>query len=270
MSDQDTSLFQNGEAPAAEPGSSAPAPVDTGSDLLKVITNEAGEQKYKDVPTALQALVSSQQYIPQLHTKLDEKDNEIKTLREELIRSKAVEDIVDRLQAEPQAPAVQPTPGLDADSAAEMFENILDAREQKHARAQNTKAVTDALLEKFGEKAEEVFYGKGAELGLDKNALNDLAGTSPAAVLALFQTASKQTSVDVSQGTLISSVEQKEDDLRLGRNSGKSVLMGSTSADVKQEADYVKRLVNQLHNEGVAVEDLTDPKKFKQFFGPQG
>ncbi len=55
------SQVQQPEQPAA------PQPSDNVfADQLASITNERGEPKYKDLPTALQALKHSQEYIPSL------------------------------------------------------------------------------------------------------------------------------------------------------------------------------------------------------------
>ena len=159
-----------------------------------------------------------------------------------------------------------PAPVLDPEEQAKLFDRHLDAREQVAARTKNIDAVTSAMAEKFGEKAEEEFYKKGAELNLSQDELNNLAGTSPAAVLALFGTGSTKTGADVSVGGQPYTPGQKKEVVE--RNRGVSVLSGSTSHDVRAEYDKVKGLVSDLHAQGVSVADLTDPKLYRKYFGP--
>lgn len=262
MSDQGT-IF---DKPVVD-GSTTPASEGSFGDLLKGITNEAGEQKYSDVPKALDALATSQKYIPELHDKLDTKDKQIADLREELTKRKAVEDVVETLRASRNEPAADQPKGLDAAEAAELFDQLVTKREQQTVRTQNVQAVTSKLVETHGDKAEAIFYETGAKFGLSPEALNDLAGTSPAAVLQLFGKESADTSVDVSKGSVNLDVTPTQDGALMERNKGTSVLMGSTSRDVKAEFDIVKGIVAKLHEAGGTVEDLSDPKEYRKYFG---
>jgi hypothetical protein len=267
MSDQDN-IF-GGTTPAQAPeGNQAPAPEPTFADKLKGITNEAGEQKYRDVDTALDALGASQQYIPQLQSELDATKAEAMALKAEIERMKGFNEAIESLQTPQQAPQEHQPAGLDEEKAAELFEQMVAKREQKQMLDKNITAVAKAMQEKFGEKAEEMFYGKAQELGMSREAINSLAGTSPAAVLAYFGTKSSDTGVDVSAKTSIyidPDAEQKE--IKLNRNQGRSVLGGSTTADVREEYNYNKELVAAIHKEGGTVEELSDPKQFAKYFG---
>lgn len=263
MSDQDN-IFGK---PNAGEGKPATVSDDALGTLLAGIKNEKGEQKYSDVSTALEALATSQIYIPELQTKLDDKDSVIAELREKLTKSSAVDEVLQKLQASHQGQEDDQPKGLDAGEAAKLFESLLSKSEQQKARSENINSVTSTLQKTFGDNAEKEFYDKGKELGLDRQALNDLAGTSPAAVLALFGEKSTGTSVDVSRGSQDLSGQPQDKNKEMGRNQGKSVLMGSTARDVRAEHDIVKELVADLHDKGLSVEDLTDPKKFRQTFG---
>jgi len=66
------SLFDNNQnnGGATPPQENNPLPSDDLSTLLSGIKNERGEQKYKDVKTALEALKHSQEYIPEVKSKL--------------------------------------------------------------------------------------------------------------------------------------------------------------------------------------------------------
>lgn len=262
MSDQDT-IF--GNKPDSSTSNEGTLPSGDSSDQLKTITNERGEQKYADVSKALEALAVSQTYIPELHNKMDAKDATIADLREQLTKHEAVDDVLQRIQTTRQEPEPTQPAGLGAGDATALFEQLMETRDTKVARGKNISAVTAVMSESYGEKAEEVFYAKGKELGLTPDALNDLAGTSPAAVLELFGKKSSDT-VNVTQTSHTGEANPQEKE-QLGRNAGKSVLSGSTSRDVRAEYETVKGFVKDLHDAGVTVEELSDPKLFRKHFG---
>lgn len=267
MSDQDSIFGGNPTPQTPEQATPAPAPVDPYADKLKGITNESGEQKYANVETALEALQASQQYIPSLHEKLDIQARELAEAKAELARAKGYQEAVQEFQTAPQEP-VQPTPaGLDAEQARELFRQEVAAHEQARIMQKNADAVVGELTGKFGDKAEEVLLSKAKEHGMTAEAIMSLSRTSPSAVLALFGTKSDKTGADVSVRT---SVYQDPDavaeEVVLGRNT-KSVLMGSTSRDVRAEFEKAKDLTAQIHAEGRTVEELSDPKLYNKYFG---
>lgn len=268
MSDQGN-IFQPEGTPApsqAEAASPAPAPEPSFADKLSGITNETGEQKYRDVPTALDALAASQQYIPQLQSQMDAKEAELQELRLEVARSKGLEDAMNQFQ--PQVdPTISPvTSEVDPAKAREMLETIVAEQAQAAARTSNINAVTEALTEKYGDKAEEMFYGKAKELGLGVAGMNQLAQESPKAVLEYFQASSNKdlSPVEARSSIYVDPTPRKE--IRLERNQEKSILMGSTSKDVRAEYEYNKQLVAAVHAEGGSIEDLSDPKTYKKYF----
>lgn len=177
----ETSLFQEPtQAPQATPATPAVEPtVDPAVALLSTIKGEDGTQKYKDIPTALGALQHSQEYIKQLKQQLEEATQKA---------SQAV--TMEQVLAELKAPATPPTasqglspqPGLTATDVVK----ILQAQEAEKAAKANALKVAAKFKEVHGEKAEEVFYTKAAEMGLSRDAVNNLASTSPEAVFSMF------------------------------------------------------------------------------------
>lgn len=268
MSDQGN-IFNPGGTPAPEAAAAAapaPAPEPSFADKLSGITNETGEQKYRDVPTALDALAASQSYIPQLQAQMDAKDVELQELRLEVARSKGLEDAMNQFQ-----PQVDPTntpvaSEVDPAKAREMLETIVAEQSQAAARQSNIAAVVDALGDKYGDKAEEMFYGKAKELGLGVEGMNRLAQESPKAVLQYFQASTDKdlASVEAKSSIYVDPTPKKE--IRLERNQEKSILMGSTSKDVRAEFEYNKQLVAAVHAEGGSIEDLSDPKTYRKYF----
>jgi hypothetical protein len=194
-------------------------------------------------------------------------------LSEDLAARKTVTEMMDTLAPNglpnptPQGQEGVPAPvGLSADKAEELFNNLLNVREQGQVRKTNEGAVMAALQKRFGEKAEEVYVSRAGELGMTLDDLNNLSGTSPGAVLELFGTKTADASLDVS-GTVNSDSLTGDPAAVSGRNEGKSVLMGSTSRDVRAEYDRVKEFVAQQHAQGVSIADLTDPKVYAKVFG---
>lgn len=272
MSDQDN-IF-GGTTPTSEPQAAAePAPVQANpwADKLGGIRNEAGEQKYADVGTALDALNASQEYIPQLQGENAQLQAQLVEARQELAKHQGFTEAMQQLGTPQQSEPADPQPtGLSVEQAEQLFEQKFSERDRATARKSNLDNVISAMREKYGDKAEDVFYGRGEELGMSRQDLNSLAGTSPQAVLALYHTTTEARPTDVTDVSAKTSVYIDPDatpqEVKLGRND-KSILMGSTAQDVRKEFQYNKELVQQIHKEGGSVEELTDPKMYFKYFG---
>ena len=52
----------------------------------------------------------------------------------------------------------------------------------------------------------------------------------------------------------------------VGRNK-ESAVMGATTEDMRRESDRSKKMVEELHAQGLSVHDLSDPKVYKKYFG---
>lgn len=226
-------------------GSNEPSPASTQNDfadLLGVVVNDKGEPKYSSVPEAMKGLVHSQEHIKRL-------ESEMSTLRAELEKRASVEDALSQLTPKQEEPAEQPPKGL----SMEDVNALLEQREQQKVVKSNTQTVVQAVQAKFGEKAEEVFYGKAKELGMTNEQFNQLAAQSPNAVLAFFNTAAP-TSSAVNQSSInTAGLQPKKDEVPTVRFNGeeriqltrpeRSVLAGATSRDLMEEAARHKNAV---------------------------
>jgi hypothetical protein len=162
------------ETPAVTP----PTPsADPALDLLGNIKGDDGQPKYKDVPTALSALQHSQEYIKQLKAELEE----TKTKAAQAMTMEQVLAAINKPEAPPTNSAPS-SPGLTAEDVM----RILTEKERAEAAKLNTRKVAQRFKEVHGEKAEEAFYTKASEMGLSKEAVNQLAATSPEAVFSMF------------------------------------------------------------------------------------
>lgn len=134
--DQDD-IFGNEPKPnQTNPGDPGTPPSDPFADKLAGIKNENGEQKYKDLNTALEALSASQQFIPQLQNENAELKKQMEEMDAKLKQMGNIEDFVNRVSpnqpatppAEPATP-VQPQ-GLGEEEIAKLLDQRLDQRNQ--------------------------------------------------------------------------------------------------------------------------------------------
>lgn len=207
------------------------------ADLLSTVINDKGEPKYASTPEALKGLAHSQAHIKKL-------EEELAKYREEIEKRKSVEDALTEFTRQPE-PDVTPTNGLDEETVAKIVQQRLEETERNKRVKENTTRVVTAIQEKFGEKAEEVFYGKAKELGMTNEQFNQLAAQSPNAVLAFFnvQTNSPVPSRQSSINTFGLRDEPKpiptimdggEERIFLPRGE-QSVLVGATHKDLMSE-----------------------------------
>lgn len=267
MADQASIFESSGQAPASQQapaaGSAGPASgPDELATLLGNIKNERGEPKYKTVQDALKALQHSQEYIPSLKQKTDELEAELQSARAAAAKVDALEQAV--LQLTQRQETSQNTPAsFNAEQIAELVNRTLTKTQQEAAQQTNLTTVVSTMKQVFGDKAEEVFYNKAKELGLTTAEFNSLAAKTPKAVLELIGVG-KSTQTSNTPGINTAGFQPKKDSF-VGRNT-KSALSGASSADILQERENVKNLVTELHEQGLTVHDLTDPKTYFKVF----
>lgn len=177
-----TSLFDE-HTPAPAEGTPPVVPtapvVDPTAPLLATIVGEDGQQKYKDVPTALDALKHSQEYIKQLKQQLEEAS-------QKAAQAVTMEQVLAELKAPVTSPAASQGPSAPSGLTATDVVKILQAQEAEKIEKANAAKVAQKFKEVHGEKAEETFYSKASAMGLSAEAINKLAATSPAAVFSMF------------------------------------------------------------------------------------
>jgi hypothetical protein len=231
--------------PVDNPFSASPTSPASPEDLLLTIKNEQGEPKYKTIEDALKALANSQAFIPKL---LDEKrtvEDELKQLREKAGKIDNIEEVLKKLTANTDT-AIEKTPpasGLDADAVAKLVKDQLEALNQQGAAKRNIDEVQNALKQKFGEKVKEAVAAKAASLGTTPEKLGELAATSPAMVLALFDSQKSSVSPTPAGSVKLPSVPKP---LAVERPA-KSVLLGATSREQKEHMLEHKRAIYQKY-----------------------
>jgi hypothetical protein len=235
------------------------------ADMLGSITNERGEPKYKSPEDAFKALQHSQQFIPQLQQENMNLRSEVENLRSTVERLKKVEEVVERLTANQSQGEKTTQPAIDEQTIAALMERTLTKREIEARQKANVSQVAGEMSKKFGADAEKVFYSKAVEMGMDAQTINNLAATSPQAVLHLFGLQSR-TDRDVkptapAMGGINTAGFQPQKDSFVGRNT-QSLSYGATTQDYIQEGARAKQMVEELHEQGLSVSDLSDPKKY--------
>lgn len=237
----DQSIF-NDSNPAPQEQQNPSQTIDAFANQLAAIKNENGQQKYANLEKALEALAHSQGYIPELKTEIQARDEIIQTLKAELEKKASMEDLLSRV-ANAQAPQqTQGTPpqssGLDQSSVVELVKKVLDDTNQTERYKANINKTQEVLTAKFGEKTKEVIAEKAKELGLSTQKIGELAGQSPAAVLAMFGLQSQQAGPSITTGSVSIPGYKTQEAPPLERPK-KSLLSGATS---KEQAEYMRQI----------------------------
>jgi len=269
-----TSIFNNQNTPPGDnqnnggsntPNGGNPDPLVT---LLAGIKNDRGEQKYKSVEDALNALKHSQDYIPQLSDKLRQQEQELAEAKAAAAKIAELERTLQTLTQNnaPSAPASPAPAGVSKEEIAELISNTLTVQQQAAVAKENLGKVVTTLTQSFGDKAEEVFYNKAKELGMSVTEINSLAAKSPQAAFKLLGLDNPTNAPSApNTGSINTGGFQPKQDSFVGKNS-KPTLIGATTADLREETHNAKRMVDELHNQGLSVHDLTDPKVYFKHF----
>lgn len=276
MSDQ-TSLFGNKPATPENDNTNAPQGgvqnTDPYADLLGSVKNERGEQKYKTVEEALNALKHSQDFISTLQGEKRELENKFTGLSGEVEKLKGLESVVQELISgkpkETEKPSVPN--GLDVESVQELVRKTLAIEESAKTQKANQSAVAKRMVELFGsEKAEAEFYSRVESLGLGRAEVNELAGKSPTAVFKLLgvdTVDSKPSMFSSKPGSTINTEGLTPQPQTFLKRNEKGVLTGATSGELLEEFRASKSLVDELDRQGYSVDDLTKPSVYMKVFG---
>lgn len=239
--------------------------------LLGGIKNERGEQKYKTVEDALKALSHSQNFIPQLQGQLDQRNDELTQLQAKVAEVDSLQEAVAALtQKLTDTPSQTQGKQFSTDDIAEIVGQQLSQRQAQEKATSNQQIVVNAIQKQFGDKAGEVFYGKAQELGMTQDQINALASTSPQAVLTMFGinggVSQKQTGNPPTGTVNTAGFTGTAGKSLIGREAHKLEL-GATHRDTQIHLENSKKMVEELHNNGMSVHDLTDPATFFKHFG---
>lgn len=174
----------------------ATPPVETAATPQVALPTEVAElvgegKKYRTAEDALKALPHAQGHIKTL-------EDEAKQLREELAKRKTAEELLEEfkvsgvLGGNRQEPAVAPNVDVE-----QVVASVLAKKEAATTAQRNISTVVNTFQEAFGDKtkAEEMYNKVAEESGLSIAALNQLAATSPEAVMRLAGITKKQETI---------------------------------------------------------------------------
>ena len=152
------------------------------SQLPPEVQEFVGEgKKYKSLQDALKSIPHAQSHIEKLEQELVE-------ARTEAAKARAMDELLEeinksKVQAAPQSTPASNTPkDVDINSAVEQ---VMARREAQKVAKENAQEVINAFQAKFGDQSEAQFAKLAKDTGIPLNYLNNLAQTSPKAVLKL-------------------------------------------------------------------------------------
>lgn len=221
-----------------------PATQDVGS-LLATIKNDSGEQKYQTVEDALKALQHSQNYIPELKTKLSAYEQQIADAQAQLEKASKIDDVLARLAAGTgtgDGGDNQAAPGLDEQTVIQLVQTQLAELETKKLARSNADVVKATLTTKYGDKTADVVQAKAAELGTTAKLLGDLAEKSPQLVLSLFGTPAVKNLNTSTSSISVPPINKPNGEIQ---KPTKSVLSGATSKEQASHMADIRRVVHE-------------------------
>lgn len=246
MSDQ-TSVFDEQQEIPETPDTTQPDPF---ADQLKRILNENGEQKYKDVETALKALDTSQQFIRQLTEEKRQLEANFNQAKSDLEKMGTIDDYVKRLQPDRTAEAPKETPkgneGLSVSDLDKLLEQRLNEREVNSVRTANLKQVEDQIAKTHGDGTVEFIKQRSMELSMSPTELKELAMKSPSAALALLGVETKKPTVPTQSSVI--PPRQAPDDNPVPQWERSAVHGGMTNTELVNRWNQAKAFTHKRLN----------------------
>lgn len=181
-------IFKGG-APTETPPASPDTPTPTQPQLPPEVAEFIGEgKKYASLEDALRSIPHAQKHIQTL-------EQEAKEIRERLEAQETLKEMLEAVRSNtPQDPPKSPTtPVIDPANLTQIVNQTIEQREAQNRAKANIATVVSTFQTKFGDKAEEVYEALAKENGLPLSSLNQLAATSPVALLRLAGLDHKQT-----------------------------------------------------------------------------
>lgn len=236
------SVFEQSEnSSSVTTGSEGALDLNKLNEQLKNIKNENGEQKYSTLDKALEALLHSQQYIPQLKTELTTKEREIELMKQQLDTSNSVENLLNSFkenETNNTSTTEQKQVATEVDISQLVLKTI-EEREKVNIKANNIKTVDNHLVNLYGDKAAEVIRKKASELGVTPKQLAELSETSPAIVINLFKPETNPVVTPLKSGASIGITQPVQTQFE-----HKNLMRGAKTKDI---VDYVSKIKQAVY-----------------------
>lgn len=267
MSDKDNIFNESNIDPAAVVNT--PNPDNSYADLLASIQGEGGVAKYKDVPTALAALKASQEHIARLERERADQETKLRESTDGAAKQAELERTVQELIRKQQEARPTGEAALTPEQIADMVNRTLARNTAEQSAKTNAKSVATTLKAQFGDKAEELYNAAAEENGFTVAEFNALAQKSPKAVLKMLGVsgdAARSANISPVTSSVNTSGFKPNQETFVKRNTELKKI-GATTEDQVSEFSKSKRMVEELHAQGLSVHDLSDPKTFRKYFG---
>lgn len=158
-------------------------------DLLGLITNEDGEQKYADLTTALQSIPNSQAHIAKLEAENREIRAEIAVLKEAEQKTAGAEELVEMVRkAQGTVETPQGNQPLSQEEIKAAVLHVINERDEMKTLGENLDGAVARMADHFGsvEAAKAAMVSKMTELGMSKEVMKQMAASTPQAFLKLM------------------------------------------------------------------------------------
>lgn len=178
-----------GESSTETPPASPDTPKPNQPQLPPEVAEFIGEgKKYASMEDALRSIPHAQKHIQTL-------EEEAKHIREQLEAQRTLKEMLEEARStQPQETPKEPTaPTFDPANLSQIVNQTIEQREAQQRAKANIATVVSTFETKFGDKAEEVYEALAKENGLSLSSLNQLASTSPVALLRLAGIDNKPT-----------------------------------------------------------------------------
>ena len=184
----------------AEPTTQEAQAVDTAPKAFEIPTEAqafVGEgKKYQSPEDALRSVPHAQKHIETL-------ESELAQVIEELTRRKTTQELLDEIKSGAQrVENTTPSAEVNQDTLEQLVSSTIERREQASKAKSNASEVASKFTQKYGETAQSAYNQIAKEAGLSVQQLNNLAATSPNAVLKLAGLNGAVTTTTTSKGSI--------------------------------------------------------------------
>ncbi len=149
-------------------------------------------KKFKDDKELAKGKWYADEMLKTNNAKMDQMREELLRLQEENAASKKLNEMLDQWQNRSQLPPETQTliqdksPSIDAKQIESLIDNRMQEREQSRKHTDNLNYVKTKLTEQYGRDYNAALSQQMTDLGISETYLNDMAKTSPKALLKML------------------------------------------------------------------------------------
>lgn len=233
------------------------------TNALEVLVGEG--KKFSTVEELAKGKLQSDTFIPVLEQQIVDLKTLVDDLQQKADRTEALERLMSELDnknngtnhGNPGDTSTQDKGNQPQTLTPEDIVNLIEQREQAKAAERNLAVVKDKLKQVYGERTDEVFKSKAAELGLTVEQLDALGRSSPTALLNLVGATKQPSTASATSSSTNTSA------LLAGDSPGGEVRNKAYYDKKKQELGtkafvFNRDLQAQLHRDMSALGDAWD------------